>query len=115
MEPQFIAAAARRMGPAGFASQPDAITALFGPDALPEPIRRRRTKATFDLVFFTGRSRAFVERWDGSGVAGEIVDPVALRREWQRHPRPDARSYPLIKAAWLAEQCLPSPAASRTR
>ena len=104
MEPAFIDAAAHRMGPAGYASRSEAIEQMLGAGVLPEVHRHRRSKATFDLVFFNRYSREFIDGWDGTGLDSDVVDAAASRVEWQRKPRPDARCYSLVKAAWLAHQ-----------
>jgi asparagine synthetase B (glutamine-hydrolysing) len=84
-----------------FRSRTDAMRRFFG-DLLPEPVIARRTKASFDEAFWNRHSRAFAAGWSGGGVDADLVDTEALRREWT-HERPDARTFTLLQAAWLAE------------
>ena len=73
---------------------------LFG-DLLPQAVIERSSKANFDQIFWTDRTRAFARSWDGSGVPHEWVDPEALARYWCGE-RPVAASSSLLQAAWLA-------------
>jgi hypothetical protein len=102
MEPDFLDAAAARMGPSGFENRASAIESLLGDGVLPASLRHRTSKATFDLVFFNHYSRDFIKRWDRTGLDAGVIGPGRLYQEWQSEPRPDARSYSLLKAAWAA-------------
>lgn len=66
----------------------DELLARIAGDTLPAVITAPRRKATFLQVFLRRHSRDFVASWDGSGVDTDLVDPVALRREWSRWPIP---------------------------
>lgn len=101
VEPAAIANFAHAFGPAGPPRRDVALARLLG-DLLPEAVFKRRTKASFDPAFFSSHSRAFVERWDGSGVDRCYVDADRLRQEW-RADRPDPRSFLLLQHAWLAD------------
>ena len=93
-----VAAAA----PAGFAGRTEGMRRLFG-DLLPDEICARGTKAFFDDVFWTERTRAFAHHWNGGGVPTSLVDSEALSDHW-RAPMPAANSFTLLQAAWLASQ-----------
>ena len=93
------AALAELPGQERFRSRTEAMRRYFG-DLLPEPILVRSTKASFDEVFWSRHSRAFVQSWNGSGVDPGIVNVDALRREWAS-PAPNPRSFLLAQAAWL--------------
>lgn len=98
----FVAALARAGGRLGFSDRTAAMITVFD-GVLPEALLRRTSKASFDGIFWRGHSADFAERWDGTGVDEAIVDPEALRREWQA-PQPDLRSALPLQAAWLAHQ-----------
>jgi asparagine synthase (glutamine-hydrolysing) len=85
----------------GFRDRGAALAAVAG-DLLPAETVSRRTKASFDAVFFHAHSRAFVREWNGEGVPTAVVDAEALRRHWLEQESPDAHSYTLLQAAWLA-------------
>ena len=78
----------------------EALSAVAG-HLLPRDLVSRRTKASFDGLFFNEHSRAFVEEWRGGGVPEDLVDEAALREHWHGST-PDAHSLTLIQAAWLA-------------
>jgi asparagine synthase (glutamine-hydrolysing) len=82
----------------GFSTKADAIQATAG-DVLPPETITRRTKASFDAVFFTEHARAFTREWDGSGVP-DVVDAAALAEHW-RGASPDAHTFTLLQALWL--------------
>ena len=94
-----VAAAAPR---GGFRDRETALLAVAG-GVLPAETVSRRTKASFDAIFFHEHSRAFVRDWDGAGVPERIVDAAALRDHW-REESPDAHSYTLLQAVWLASR-----------
>jgi asparagine synthase (glutamine-hydrolysing) len=93
-----LAAAAPR---AGFGSKAAAIGALAG-GVLPKETVTRRTKASFDAVFFTDHARAFIDAWDGAGVP-DLVDVPALAAHW-RSESPDAHTFTLLQALWVRSQ-----------
>jgi asparagine synthase (glutamine-hydrolysing) len=84
----------------GFRDREAALAALAG-DVLPPETVSRRTKASFDAVFFHDHARAFVREWGGEGVPEAVVDAEALRAQW-REESPDAHTYTLLQCAWLA-------------
>jgi hypothetical protein len=61
----------------------------------------RRTKASFDEAFWNADARAVAAEWTGEGVDPELVDVAALRELWGA-PEPDARTFTLLQAVWLA-------------
>jgi hypothetical protein len=91
-----VAAAAPR---GGFRDREAALAAVAG-DVLPPETVSRRTKASFDAVFFNEHARAFVREWAGDGVPDEVVDAEALRAQWNE-VSPDAHTYTLLQSAWL--------------
>lgn len=92
-----VAVAAR---PTGFPRRADCVRRLFG-DLLPQAVIERTSKAAFDEIFWTDRTRAFARSWDGTGVPHAWVDPEALARHWCQE-RPVAASSVLLQSAWLA-------------
>ncbi|MGI9557512.1 MAG: hypothetical protein ACR2N5_06185 [Solirubrobacterales bacterium] len=100
VDPRFVSALAARGGRLGFGDRTETTDAILGA-LLPRRLIERRTKATYDEVFWGAPSREFAEGWSGGGVDTEIVDPGALRREWLK-PRPMAASAALLQSAWLA-------------
>ncbi len=95
-----LAAAAPRAGFSGVG----AALALTAGHALPAELVSRRTKASFDAVFFNTHSHALAREWTGEGVPGDLVDIAALRRHWLGG-KPDSHSLTLMQAAWLAAAC----------
>jgi asparagine synthetase B (glutamine-hydrolysing) len=102
LDPGFLAAIARAGGRLGFGDRTAAMRALFG-ELLPEAVLLRPTKARYSEALWGRGTRAFADEWSGSGVDGELVDPVALRAEW-RGPNPHEDSAMLLHAAWLSEE-----------
>jgi hypothetical protein len=76
------------------------MRALFA-DLLPDQELARSDKACFDELFFTRHSRALAAEYGGEGAPDGLVDPQALRAHWLR-PRPQAHSFTLLQAAYLA-------------
>ena len=99
-EPAFLAALARERGHSGPRHRTREMVRLFA-DVLPQATVSRVGKATFNGAFWGPHTRAFVADWDGSGVDPALVDVAALRREWAGAD-PDARTHPLLQAAWAA-------------
>jgi hypothetical protein len=97
-DPAVLAAVADARGRSGWADRGAAMTEIFGP-VLPAAVATRRTKATFDTVFFHAHSRAFAARWSGGGIDDGIVDVEALRRAWAE-PSVDPRTLSLLQQAW---------------
>ena len=100
LEPAVWAAVASRAPRGGHADRTAAMRATFA-GLLPADVLARPDKACFDEVFFHDHSRAFAERWTGSGVPAGIVDAGALREHWHAG-EPAAQSFSLLQAAWLA-------------
>jgi asparagine synthase (glutamine-hydrolysing) len=100
VEPAVLAALAALPPPERFVRRRDAMAMLVG-DLLPEDLVHRKTKASFDQAFFNADSRAVAAAWDGEGVDPELVDVEALRAMWSS-PEPDARTFTLLQAVWLA-------------
>jgi asparagine synthase (glutamine-hydrolysing) len=91
----------------GFSDRTAGMRALFG-ELLPDDLLARRSKASFDAVFFNRHSRAFADAWDGSGAPAGLVDAEALRAHW-RGDAPAAQTYTLLQALWLARNGLEQP------
>jgi asparagine synthase (glutamine-hydrolysing) len=85
----------------GFAQRDAALAAVAG-HLLPPELVARRTKASFDALFFHDHSRALVREWDGRGIPDDLVDANALRAHWLREETPDPHSLTLLQAVWLA-------------
>jgi hypothetical protein len=73
---------------------------VFG-GSYPEAVLRFRPKATFGEVFWRSHTRSLLASWDGGGVDPSVVDPVQLRREWDR-PHPNLCTALLTQQVWLA-------------
>jgi asparagine synthase (glutamine-hydrolysing) len=102
MDPGFAGAIAGARWRTGFRSRAAALELLCG-GGVPRALRERTDKTAFFGPFVHRHSRAFIDGWDGGGVDPELVDPEALRRAWLQD-EVDARSYPALQAAWLADQ-----------
>lgn len=75
---------------------------MLGSDLLPDEVLTRTSKATFNGAAINVHARAFAQRWDGSGVDTDVVDPEVLRSTWLSDT-PHAGSFALLQAACLAE------------
>jgi asparagine synthase (glutamine-hydrolysing) len=93
-----LTAAWPRRGPA---DRTDVMQSVVG-DLLPRMIVERDDKAVLASVFIGERSKAFIERWDGTGVDAEWIDTQALRGVWSRR-YPYVGSFNLLHQAWLAK------------
>lgn len=102
LEPSVLRAAARRFGVRGPYSRSTALRAMFG-DLLPPAVLTRTSKSRFDEAFFADHSRAFVASWTGGGIDAALVDVERLAGVWH-DPVPDARTFSLLQAAWLASE-----------
>jgi hypothetical protein len=91
----------------GFADRTAGMRTLFG-DVLPADVLARRSKASFDGVFFNRHSRDLVREWGGDGVPAELVDAHALRAHWAGGA-PAAQSFTLLQAIWLARERVQQP------
>jgi asparagine synthase (glutamine-hydrolysing) len=93
-----VAAAAPRVG---FAGADHTLAAAAGA-LLPPELVARRTKASFDGLFFNRHARAFaLGAWTGGDVPADFVDAAALRAHWNG-ASPDSHSLTLLQSAWLA-------------
>jgi asparagine synthetase B (glutamine-hydrolysing) len=101
-QPEFLRALAALPRGARFSTRDEAMRALFD-DVLPRELQSRSTKAQFDGAFWTEHSRNLVQRWQGEGVDPELVDLEILRKVWTS-TSPDARSFTLLQAVWLAQE-----------
>lgn len=102
LDPAFLAALAHAGGTLGPGDRTTVMRMLLS-DLLPDEALSRTTKAGFNASFFNRHSRTFVERWDGSGVDRELVDPARLRATWAA-PRPSNGAAGLLQATWLATE-----------
>jgi asparagine synthase (glutamine-hydrolysing) len=84
----------------GFLRGNDALTAVAG-HLLPKELVSRRTKASFDGVFFHEHSRALAREWSGNGVPTDLVDVEGLRAHWLGELA-DSHSLTLMQTVWLA-------------
>jgi hypothetical protein len=71
-------------------------------DLLPAAIVERRGKVGFNNAFFGVHTRAFAERWDGTGTP-EGVDARWLKDHWQSSTV-SAGTAPLLHHVWLASE-----------
>lgn len=99
VDEQVLDALASAGGFAGFGSSQELMSELFG-DLLPDRVVRRRTKGSFTDPLWTPTARSFAADWSGEGVDEELVDPVALRRQWLEEDR-HLLSTTLLQQAWL--------------
>jgi asparagine synthetase B (glutamine-hydrolysing) len=100
LDPVFLATFGKKGGRAGFASRTEATSVLFR-DLLPPSLVARRHKAHLGSAFWGRYSAEFRERWQGSGVPHDLVDPDGLRREWAKDI-PHMGSASLLQAACFA-------------
>ncbi len=80
-----------------------AILNRYFAELLPDIILNRTTKATFGTSYFGPYTRAFAERWDGSGLP-EGVDAQWLKHHWMTADVCHAGTSMLLQAAWLATE-----------
>jgi Asparagine synthase len=109
LDPGVLCACARAGGASGLGRGVRArgFAALVG-DLLPPEVLERRSKASFDAVFWNRHARAFAAEWDATGLDPASVEIGALRCEWST-PAPDAHSFALLQRAWLASRGLTGP------
>jgi asparagine synthase (glutamine-hydrolysing) len=96
-EPAFLSAVIAKAGIVGFATRVEALRDIFGA-LLPDLVVERRTKATFDNVFWNRHSRDFARAWDGSGLVGLPVHPAVLRTIWSDDTPTHLHTWPLFQA-----------------
>lgn len=104
IDPRFLAPYVEHGHPLGPRSRTTITRELFG-TLLPLEVVRRRSKASFNTALMGVHSRDFVASWQGDGVDDDIVDAVALRREWQRDV-PHAGAFPSLHLVWLRRRGL---------
>lgn len=103
-DPVVLATVAAEGGRTGFPSRTAAMEHLVG-DLIPPQLTTRPSKAHLTNAFWNRHSRAFAADWNGTGVDLGIVDDHVLRRIWTGHEQPpDARSFSLLQAGWLASR-----------
>jgi asparagine synthetase B (glutamine-hydrolysing) len=100
VDARFAASVAALPRERRFLTRSDAMRELFR-GLLPADVLARRTKSHFDEAFWSTHSRDFVAEWDGHSLDTELVDPDALRREWES-ATPDGRTFLLLQSVWLA-------------
>lgn len=101
LEPEFVAAWARRGGRLGLPDRTSCMRDVFS-DLLPEAILSRSTKAVFNTVFLGAETHRFAEGWSGAGLDPSLVDLDALRQEWLSD-WPSNLTSALLQTAWLAD------------
>jgi hypothetical protein len=99
---EFGATVAAAGGRLGFGDRTTALLTLFG-DLLPRGLLSRASKARFEGAFWARHSRELADVWDDEGIDPSVVDPDALRAAWSAR-EPDAHTYLLLQAAWLARR-----------
>ncbi|WP_369140377.1 asparagine synthase-related protein [Modestobacter versicolor] len=98
-DPCFLRGIAADRGRAGPRHRSRETIGLFA-DVLPREVLTRVGKASFNGAFWGPETQEFARTWDGSGVDDGLVDVEALRRVWHSAD-PDARTYPLLQAAFV--------------
>ena len=99
LDPKFAAALAHLGGRFGYLDRTTTMRAVFG-DLLPRSVLERESKATFNSVYAHRHTRAFIETWDGSGLAPDLIDADALLKTWQQ-PVIHGGTFQLLHLAWL--------------
>jgi hypothetical protein len=101
LDPAFLSAiCGSGISPETAGGRAGLLGAVFG-GAYPSAALTARPKATFGEVFWRGHTRSLLAGWDGRGIDPAVVDPAALRREWDR-PQPDLCTAMLAQQVWLA-------------
>jgi hypothetical protein len=101
LDRRFLGAMARWGGALGPGTRVAAWPRLFG-GLLPDDVLARRTKASYDEVYFAGPARRFAADWDGSGAPEGLVDLERLRAVWRDRPLFRLKTGLLLQALWLA-------------
>ena len=96
----FLAALGRCGGRDGLGGRSSALRRVLG-DLWPSALDPRRTKATFDEVFWRASSRTLAKESDGAVADPALVDRAVLRQEW-RAAMPDTRTALLVQQLALA-------------
>jgi asparagine synthase (glutamine-hydrolysing) len=102
LDPDFVVAFAREMGPAGPPSRTASMRHLAS-DLLPDAALTRASKAVFAALVWGPRFREFAASWSGGDLSPELrslVDPFRLRENWEG-VRPLFPSMLLLQHVWL--------------
>ena len=102
LTPSFMANSARLISWRSYGDRSAILNRHFA-DLLPEAILNRTTKATFGSSYFGPYTRAFAERWDGTGLP-EGIDGQWLKHHWMTADVCHAGTSMLLHAAWLATE-----------
>jgi Asparagine synthase len=109
LDPGFLGAVCRSgISPETAGGRAGLLAAVFG-GAYPRTVLAPRRKATFGEVFWRRHTKSLLAGWDGRGIEPAVVDPAALRAEWDR-PQPDLCTAMLAQQVWLAT-ATPAPGA----
>lgn len=101
LDPRFVQAAGAKNRFIGYATRKLAMEAVFG-ELLPAGLLARESKAVFLAAHIREKTRAFIQRWEGTGVDYTIVDARKLAETWKSE-KPHAASLALLQQAWLYE------------
>jgi hypothetical protein len=103
LDPGFLAAlCGSGTSPETAGGRAGLIGQLF--NTYPGAVLSPRPKARFGEVFWRRHTRSLLAAWAGGGIDPLVVDPAALRREWDR-PRPSLCTAMLAQQVWLASVC----------
>lgn len=80
-DPAFLGALINWGGAWTASDRSETLRSLFS-EVLPLQVLHRKSKATFDGVFWNVHSRRFAKAWDGHGLDRSLVNPEALRSAW---------------------------------
>lgn len=83
--PRVLGAVARHWRFDGPSDRTAAMEELFG-DVVDPAILRRRSKATFDAVYWGEATRRFAREWSGAASWAGLADPETLRAVWRWQP-----------------------------
>jgi asparagine synthase (glutamine-hydrolysing) len=100
LDPAFVGAFAAEGGVVGFLTRTEMMRRLFG-DVVPDEICARQDKGRFGAVAVGRESRAFLSKWDGSGIGPDYVDVEAFRRACAEEI-PVFGTQLLLQSAWPA-------------
>jgi asparagine synthase (glutamine-hydrolysing) len=102
LDPDVVHALAHDGGLLGRGDRTAVLRRLV-PDLLPDVVLARTSKVMFGTAYMGRPTRAFAERWNGDGLAPELVDVERLRASWLNEER-NALTSALLQAAWLATE-----------
>jgi asparagine synthase (glutamine-hydrolysing) len=98
-EPDVLAALRETGRARGIGDRTNLMRSLFD-TMLPDAVLARPDKAAFGPAFRGEPSRAFARDWQGEGIDTDVVDPDAVKRQWQSESM-SFNSALLMQAAWL--------------